>query len=90
MTPKVRPMMYYSYVQEWWIDAVNFNSRQRKDFDAFDPGMRKLVTRLDSREYTQLLEKQLEKHGVDVAKLQSHYNYNRVDFKTRGEGVDKY
>ena len=69
---------------------MNFNSRQRKDFDAFDPGMRKLVTRLDSREYTQLLEKQLEKHGVDVAKLQSHYNYNRVDFKTRGEGVDKY
>ena len=35
-----RPMMYTSYVQEWWVDSVNFNGFHTRDFDAFDTGTR--------------------------------------------------
>ena len=84
VTPQPRPMMYFSYAQEWWVDAVNFHPRQTRRFDRFNTRMRKLVTRLDSREYTQLIESKLQEMGVDIQALQSKYNYKRVSLKEFG------
>jgi ectoine hydroxylase-related dioxygenase (phytanoyl-CoA dioxygenase family) len=43
-TPEQRPVLYLTYTQEWFVDAVNFNSKQTKSFDSLDPGLRKLVS----------------------------------------------
>jgi ectoine hydroxylase-related dioxygenase (phytanoyl-CoA dioxygenase family) len=75
---KKRPVMYLTYTQEWWVDAVNFNTKQTADFDKLNPKLRKLVSRIDSQSYTEQLEGMLRERGVDVAALQSGYDFNKV------------
>jgi ectoine hydroxylase-related dioxygenase (phytanoyl-CoA dioxygenase family) len=72
---KHRPVMYLTYVREWFIDVVNFNNKQSKDFDQFDPVKRKLLSRVDSMNYIKTLESMLEEKGVDVKTLQSKHDY---------------
>ena len=77
---KRRALMYVSYVREFWVDRVNFNDKQTSAFDDLPPGMKKLLSRQDSREYTAMLERKLEQLGVDVAPLQSSYDYAKHSF----------
>ena len=81
--------MYLTYTQEWFVDAVNFNSKQTAAFDRLSPHLRKLVSRIDSQAYTAQLEELLREKGVDIASLQSGYDFNKVDMGTGGSTVWK-
>jgi hypothetical protein len=70
--------MYTTYAQQWFVDAVNWNTKQTKAFDALPGRMRKLLTRLDSSHYTATLERMLREKGVDIEALQSEYKYSKV------------
>ena len=70
-TPKRRPLMYLTIFQEWFVDHVNFNDKQTSTFDQIPPNIKKLLGRMDTKEYTLLLENTLENLGVDVQAMQS-------------------
>ncbi|EDQ84417.1 uncharacterized protein MONBRDRAFT_30313 [Monosiga brevicollis MX1] len=48
-SPSFRPIVYMSYVREWWFDRVNFKDKQTRDYDPLDIRHKKLMTRLDAR-----------------------------------------
>ena len=66
-----RPQLYISFVQEWFVDHVNFNDKQTRAFDAVPVELRKLLGRVDSKMYIQQLEEAAAAAGVDVKALQS-------------------
>jgi hypothetical protein len=62
-----RAVLYMSYVQSWYRDAVNFRERQGVAWDALPSGqLRGLFGRLGTRAYTAALEDALRALGVDV------------------------
>ena len=62
-----RAVLYMSYVQSWYRDAVNFRERQGAAWDALPSGqLRGLFGRLGTRAYTAALEDALRALGVDV------------------------
>jgi len=77
-SPRKRNVLYTTYAQQWFTDSVNWNSKQTQSFDDHTPALRKLMTRLDSQHYTNMLEELLKERGVDVAALQSSYNFSKV------------
>jgi hypothetical protein len=78
---KKRPLMYMTMFQEWFIDHVNFNDKQTASFDIIPPQLKKILGRIDNKEYTLLLEKTLEDLGVQVSALQSDYNFRKHTFQ---------
>ena len=82
-TPRRRPLLYLTFFQEWFVDAVNFNSKQTAAFDKFPPSLRKMLSRVDNKQYTKLLEDELQKLGVDPTALQSNYEYKKNSFDTK-------
>jgi len=50
-----RPILYMSYVKEWWVDIRNFQAKQSEDFDAMSPLQKKLLKRLDHRTFVERL-----------------------------------
>ena len=79
-SPKRRPMMYLTLFQEWFVDHVNFNDKQTSAFDHIPPNLKKLLGRMDTKEYTLLLENTLERLGVDVDAMQSNYLFRKHSF----------
>lgn len=79
-TPKRRPLMYLTIFQEWFVDHVNFNDKQTSTFDQIPPNLKKLLGRMDTKEYTLLLENTLENLGVDVEAMQSNYLFRKHSF----------
>jgi len=77
-SPRNRSVLYTTYAQQWFVDSVNWNAKQTRDFDLHSPALRKLMTRLDSQHYTHMLEEMLKERGVNVAELQSSYNFSKV------------
>ena len=65
--------MYMSVVREWWRDGVNFHGSSSRRFDGYDARRKRLLNRVDSREYIGTLEKAAADAGVDVGALKSEY-----------------
>jgi ectoine hydroxylase-related dioxygenase (phytanoyl-CoA dioxygenase family) len=80
-TPKKRPLMYMAILKEWFVDHVNFNDKQTASFDVIPPKLKKALGRIDTKEYTLLLEKTLENLGVDVEVMQSNYKFRKHTFE---------
>jgi len=72
-----RPVLYMSYVKEWFHDGVNFKQRQSQAWDGLSGAGRRLFARLDTREYVKRLERELEERGVDLRALQAGAEYRR-------------
>jgi len=75
-----RPLMYLSWVRDWWIDSVNFNAQHTRGFDNLDGStMRKLLTRIDSEHYYEKLDDAILENNIDLSRSKFHYdsyNYN--------------
>ncbi|CAK0872645.1 unnamed protein product [Prorocentrum cordatum] len=78
-SPNLRPTMYTTYAQKWFLDSANWNVKHTAAFDSFPGDLRRRLSRLDSEDYLKKLEALLEERGVDVNALQSSYFYNRFD-----------
>ena len=74
-----RPMMYMTYMQEWYIDAVNFHTKQSAEFDDLPKSTRKLLGRIDAHNYVEYLEELVRDTGVDLESLQSVPTWRKVD-----------
>ena len=73
--------MYMAILKEWFVDHVNFNDKQTASFDVIPPKLKKALGRIDTKEYTLLLEKTLENLGVDVEAMQSNYKFRKHTFE---------
>ena len=70
---------YTSYVNSWFVDSVNWNSKQTRAFDEL-PGMQRArLSRQDTGEYTRTLEAMLRERGVDLGEVESTYFYDAQD-----------
>jgi hypothetical protein len=77
---KPRSILYMSYVQNWFRDPTNFKPKHTRQWDGLpSKRQRTLFSRVDSRRYTELLEKELESRGVDLAALASQLEYKSSD-----------
>jgi hypothetical protein len=68
---RTRSQMYLTYVHEWWVDAVNFHSKQTKGLAELSPTKQKLLSRVDRLRYVEALERAARDRGVDLAALGS-------------------
>lgn len=75
-----RSILYISYVQDWWFDRVNWREPQSIDFDKLDdPRLRRLLTRLDTKNYIQKLEERVIELGGDLIDISSQKYANTCD-----------
>ena len=75
-----RAILYMSYVQNWFKDPQNFKQKQTREWDALpSKRQRALFSRVDSRRYVELLERELQARGVDLAELASEREYKGTD-----------
>ena len=65
LSPDPRPLLYMSFVHEWWQDRLNFAAAQSDKFDALASQAKKLHSRLDHREHVRRLTALLREAGVD-------------------------
>lgn len=72
-----RPVLYMSYVQEWFRDGINFRERQTRSWSGLPPVARRLFARVDAREYVIRLEEALRERGVDVGAMTSDASYRQ-------------
>lgn len=80
VSPGPRPQIYATYTREWYVDAVNFHTKQTRAFDELDKANRKLLTRIDHQAYVESLESMVQKElGVDPKSLQSDPKWRKVD-----------
>ena len=80
VSPHPRPQIYATYTREWYIDAVNFHTKQTKAFDDLSQSSRKLLTRIDAQKYVETLEQLVEDRiGIDPKDLQSAPTWRKVD-----------
>ena len=71
-TPRPRPVLYVSFVKEWFRDTLNFRGTQSRAWDELPSHrLRKLLTRIDARGYVAGLERALRDRGVDPSDLAS-------------------
>jgi hypothetical protein len=76
-SPKDRALLYISYVNEWWRDAINFKMAQTVGWDRHNTTRaRKLFQRLDTAAWTSQLETLLAERGVDLDALRSTFHYH--------------
>jgi ectoine hydroxylase-related dioxygenase (phytanoyl-CoA dioxygenase family) len=70
--PRPRPILYMSFVKEWFRDAVNFRGSQSAQWDSLPSHrLRKLLARVDGASYVRVLEDALRDRGVDPKALAS-------------------
>ena len=66
--------------REWYVDSVNFHTKQTREFDDLPKASRKLLTRIDHQAYVESLEKLVEEDlGIDPKSLQSDPKWRKVD-----------
>lgn len=85
--PQRRPQLYVTFFQEWYVDHVNFNAKQSSQFDMLPKPLRKMLSRVDTKQYVLDLENRLKEMGVDVAELQSGYDYKKNSFAEAANDV---
>eukprot|EP00948_MAST-09A_sp_MAST-9A-sp1_P003016 g3016.t1 len=78
---KKRALLYIAYVQEWYVDNVNFHLRQTREFDALSPRKRKLLNRVDNEEFKHRLHSHV---GDKLKDKESTYNFGRYTYKVDG------
>ena len=66
-----RPQLYITFARQWFTDRVNFAEAQSKSIDTLSPELQHLLSRIDAREYVELLEEELSVRGVDVKSLRT-------------------
>ena len=82
-----RPQLYVTFFQEWYVDHVNFNAKQSSEFDMLPKSLRKMLSRVDTKQYVLDLENKLQELGVDVMDLQSSYDYKKNSFAAEANDV---
>ena len=66
--------------REWYVDSVNFHTKQTREFDELPKASRKLLTRIDHQAYVESLEKMIQRDlGIDPKTLQSDPKWRKVD-----------
>jgi len=83
-TPHPRPMMYVSYVRDWWQDSVNFKQRHTRNFDELSTSqLRRLLTRVDREAYIKSLEDLVVKKAGSKAlkRVRSRHLYDVLTYK---------
>ena len=66
-----RPQLYLTYARQWFVDRVNFAEVQTRSLDELPTELQHLLSRIDAREYVELLERELSARGVDLAMLRT-------------------
>jgi hypothetical protein len=72
-------MVYATFMQEWYIDSVNFHRKQSFEFDELPKQVKKLLTRVDADHYVEFLEEIVRDAGIDLKELQSVPDGRKVD-----------
>jgi hypothetical protein len=85
--PIRRPQLYVTFFQEWFVDHVNFNAKQSSQFDMLPKKARKMLSRVDTKQYVLDLENKLKDMGIDVTELQSSYDYKKNSFSAAANDV---
>ena len=62
-----RTIMYITYVNEWYIDRINFNTKQTKEFDDIDQQSKLLLSRIDHETYIKNLEESCNDNGIPIS-----------------------
>lgn len=70
-----RNIMYISYMNEWFTDRINFNSKQTKSFDNYEKGTQLLLSRVNEKKYNENVEFLLNDKGTQTKSLQSSYSW---------------
>lgn len=69
---KNRSLIYMAYLKEWFADRVNFREKQTQRYDTMPSDRsRKLLGRLDARQYVGMLEDRIKTLGGTVDDLSS-------------------
>ena len=61
-----RDIMYISYLKKWYSDRVNFQEKNSKNFEKIKDEDKNLLSRIDTNNYTKLLEKILIDNNIDL------------------------
>ena len=78
---KNRSVIYMTYLKEWFADRVNFREKQTRNYDKMPSDRsRKLLGRLDARQYVDTLEKRIKALGGNVDGLSSQ-EYSGSDIR---------
>ena len=67
--------MYITYVNEWYIDRINFNTKQTKEFDDIEEESQLLLSRIDHETYIKKLEDNCDENKIPIS--ESDYEYGQ-------------
>ena len=67
--------MYITYVNEWYIDRINFNTKQTEDFDSIDERSQLLLSRIDHENYIKKLEDNCIENNIPIS--ESKYEHGQ-------------
>lgn len=70
-----RTIMYITYVNEWYIDRINFNTKQTEDFDSIDERSQLLLSRIDHENYIKKLEDNCIENNIPIS--ESKYEHGQ-------------
>ena len=70
-----RTIMYITYMNEWFDDRINFNTKQTKDFDEIEEESQLLLSRIDHEEYIQKLEDNCNENDIPIS--ESNYEHGQ-------------
>merc|ERR1712232_521227 len=94
VSPTDRPALQTTYVAASLTGIGEKYERHTRAFDGLSGPLRRLLSKWDTREYTELLESKLAATGADLATLQSTYFYSASDegreAGTKDESADSY
>ena len=76
-----RDIMYISYFSEWYYDRVNFQEKNTNHFDKIPEKEKLLLSRIDSKNYTNILEHILIKNNININTYISKNNIQRKKLK---------
>ena len=62
-----RTIMYITYVNEWYVDHINFNTKQTKEFDFIDEKSKLLLSRIDNEKYVKNLEDSCNENNIPIS-----------------------
>ena len=70
-----RTIMYITYVNEWYIDRINFNTKQTKEFDDIEEESQLLLSRIDHETYIKKLESNCDENNIPIS--ESDYEHGQ-------------
>ena len=76
-----RPLLYSTYLREWYTDKVNFHQQHSAAFDALSPSQRKLLNRIDHKKHVATVQEQVRALGGTVA--ESRYDFHVYTYDSK-------